>query len=336
MSEIFNHKNIDKNFEELYSDFEKKVTAPFSFAEKNKKDILEKISKLMHHFKAAYFDVKTKFQYVVRDDEKPYTSHVVWVLEIFMENFSGLEDNFEEKEFKTEEEVEKWLKLLEKEIDNYVAALYHDTIEDTDVTFEWLEESTCSENAFCVLLLSKEPIINFIEDKKEIKVIKKLKKRWILNKKGEKSDKLKKWKVKLNDEDKELLEKYEKIRKNYKKIRNKKYFEHFSSLENFREYAREIAKNNNMYFSEEKLETIIRRAILIKVCDRVHNLWNFEAWSKKRIRKKLEETKGLLNLAKEFDERAYKLLNGKIYEVEKNLEEEETKKRADKALKKPL
>lgn len=347
--EIYYQKIMDNTFW---------VLLPLIKDEKFKKEVEENIDNTLQTFNSAYWIVKEKFKYTERDSGERALNHMIWVTDEYIENFSKIKEKLEKRNLEKESWKEKAILLILNEIDKIITAFFHDIIEDTDISFEWLKTIIWEKNAFCVLLLTKEPFCNFIEDKKELEEIDKMKEIWLLNSKWELSDSFKKkiylkenptsnvekifmfWteNYEISDEEEILFERYKILKKKYKEKRNKAYFWHMDSLINLLHFTDdllekiELSKLKKNRLINDKIE-ILKNAIYVKISDRINNLRDISiAWSDnpERIEKKLKETEeSILKLAKETTPEAYEILKNMIVEIRKNLKEKEIKKIKD-------
>lgn len=93
------------------------------------------------------------------------------------------------------------------------------------------------------------------------------------------------------------------------------YFTRFHSLETLRGFIEMLVQEkwflvvkdwratnySKWEISQESIRNIAFKVALVKICDRIHNLWTMNGFKAKKIRKKIEETKTfLLDIAREL------------------------------------
>lgn len=349
------NENLGKENSEIYTKqraievFYNKIVEDFledflySINDENKREKIEKLftSKLTS-FNWTYWRVKDKFKYTPRDDWKRYFDHVVWVFKMYTKHFSNIKKDLEILDINwNENDLNKAILIILNEIDKVIIALEHDTLEDTDTTFEWLQEIHWSKIALSVALISKPPFTDFIEDEDDLLLLEEIRKVGILNSKSLLSDRFKrklyiekKWDelddfekiiifqgndYELTSLEKKYYEKYKVLEGKYKSKRNDFYFEKMKSFDSMLEYASEINKKNKLWLSEEELITCTKNSIYIKISDRIDNLSDIvNAWwdNPERIEKKLKETeKKLYPIAKEISDSAFKTLKYRVKEI---------------------
>lgn len=226
----------------------------------------EKLTKARDQFKAVYFKVKDLFNDSVRSDGTPYFYHLLETAYILLEE-SGLETLC---------------------IEDILIALLHDTIEDTNQDFNSLWRSLSSkwrEIAFWVHIISKPHFHTHIEDDDERSRYKNC-----LSEIGGNNIDLS-WNI-INESivDTDLVDQYNKLKEEYKPIRNKKHFENYVDYETFKVYAKEEAHHLSFSCSDEELDIICKRSLSVKFADRLHNLRTIDHLSNQRIFKKIHET----------------------------------------------
>lgn len=335
----------ERKIEVLYNEVKKAFLKDFleSITNEETRIRLQRMfSKSMNSFNWTYWRVKDKFKYTHRDDGKRYLEHVVWVFQIYANTFSNIKKDLEKLDVNNKQkDLIKAISIINNELDRVLIALDHDTIEDTDISFESLKEIHWNEIALAVFLISKPSYLDFIHEEKEKKIVKKLQKKGILNSKCLISDKIKaklfieknsktlskidkitifKWNdYKITKEEERGIKEYQKIKENNKPVRNYFYFKKMKSYKSMYKYATSLNKKYNLLLNKEKLERITKNAIYIKLSDRINNLSDMKiAWKDdpERIETKLIETeKKLLPIAKELNKKAYKVLKEKIEEV---------------------
>ncbi len=303
-------------------------------------EIYKKLMDRFFDFKRSFLSAKDKYKIDIRDNEEDAIYHQIWVLDIYFEIFSRLDDLSKSKK----SDLLEIVKEIINEINIAIIIMCHDLIEDKDITFESLKWEYSEQNALSVLLISKPSIIHFIESSEEKEFYKKLKKKWIINKNGKISEKIRKklhiikynldnlsaiaiyWSedYKLTKSEEKYYKEYEYFRKKYKKIRDDFYFENMKSLESMKNYALRLKKRFKMSLSNEELETACKNAIKVKICDRMQNLSSIvDAWkdTPERIEQKIEETeKKLLNIAREIWEVYYSKLKNYIDNTKSDFE----------------
>lgn len=86
-----------------------------------------------------------------------------------------------------------------------------------------------------------------------------------------------------------------------KETRNAEYFSRFAKLSMLRTYVEKIIKEKWLSYSSNQIRAITMKIAIIKLCDRIHNLWTMSHYNFIKIREKIDETqKYLLPLAKEI------------------------------------
>jgi hypothetical protein len=153
-----------------------------SYFESSKIGIMDQFRRKLQIINKTYWATKEQFKYTKRDSWERYFDHVSWVLDIYIKKISNLKNELAQLDNSKKEDCIKAIKLVQNEIELIATCLDHDTIEDTDISFQWLNEISWEKIAFTTLLLSKRPIWRFIINKEELKNIE-----WIDNEEGLKS-----------------------------------------------------------------------------------------------------------------------------------------------------
>lgn len=343
------YKKVLNNTIVLMSDF-----LGDSISEKTKNNILNQFSERLQLINKTYWVAKEKFKYTKRESWEKYFSHVSWVLNIYLEKLSTVKASLEKLDNTKKEDIKKALELIKNEVTIAATCLDHDSIEDTDVTYEWLKETSGKMVAFTTLLLSKNPFNKYIDNEDDLKEFQEIKKIWILNSKWLLSDEMKtkihieeniydeleKFSItdnyEITKEERDWISRYIILEKKYKEIRNNHYFEHIKSREAIEEYAKQLMEEKSINFSKEDFDTIIQNVILVKLADRIQNLEDIAtSWAKKpeKIEKKLIETeKYLLPLAKEVNEEVYNYMKSEIYRIRETMTKVNINNKIDNAL----
>lgn len=86
--------------------------------------------------------------------------------------------------------------------------------------------------------------------------------------------------------------------------RDIEYFSRFKSLKSLKRYITELIEEHEgstEWYSKQKIRDIAFKVWLIKICDRIHNLRTIENFKSKKIRAKIDETRGyILPIAREL------------------------------------
>ena len=177
------------------------------------------------------------------------------------------------------EVVNNVLDLPNPNTDKVLIAIAHDSIEDTNKTYESLEEDYWYKIALWVKAISKNPWEDYIDDK--------------------------------YDGSEEAIT----IVKNK---RNDEYFSHLSSFDEMSEYINWIAHSKWIKLSDEELIEITKNTLDVKFADRMHNLsTQWDPNDLHRVRKKLDETKKyFLKIAEEVNPVAFMKLQSLILQLE--------------------
>lgn len=259
------------------------------------------VEKKMQKFNMAYWSVKQLFQEIDRNNWNRYFDHIIWVLNLILE----------------ESENPTMLKVL--------ISLNHDIMEDTDISFQWLKEYYWEKVALWVLLISKKPFVNYIENEDDLLIFHKIRSSWILNDKWLLSDKFLRTKKyvphKLDEEELNQEKEYRKIEKKYKEKRNEDYFFHMVDFEIFYNNALELRTKYNIDLNNEEIRELCIETLEVKYFDRIDNLKTSEIYLKdnennrKKSYKKIEETKKYFyQISEEINPNINKII---IEEVEK-------------------
>ncbi len=261
---------------------------------------------LMQFFNWAYWTAKAKFQNITRNTWWRYFDHLIRVTHLMLQ------------------------KSTSPSLAKVLISMYHDIIEDTDISFFWIEETHgCSKVALWVELLSKDPFSNFIvpfsDDYKLFESIKQAwadHNKWILNRKNLLSDnfllrkqnhKKKYWENRLSWDEYNKLDWQEKekhispdewvaydnyrlLEKNpeYKNRRNEAFFWHMTDLETFYKHAKEISEKYGLRYTDKRIFKICLESLEVKFWDRIDNLQTSEIyheWNKKNLEKAYRKIK---------------------------------------------
>ncbi|MDD2870829.1 MAG: hypothetical protein PHS49_02465 [Candidatus Gracilibacteria bacterium] len=178
--------------------------------------------------------------------------------------------------------VDNVLDLPNPNIEKVLIAIAHDSIEDTNKTYEGLAEDYLYRIALAVQAISKNP-----------------------------------WNLYIEKVDKSITDE-KNIRKKAIDLRNEDYFGHLESFDNMLEHIRELALSKNIILSQDELKEITLNALDVKFADRIHNLstqWDPE--DSETVRRKVDETKKyFLEIAKEVNIDAYNKLQSEILKLE--------------------
>jgi len=221
--------------------------------------------------------------------------------------------------------VNNVLDLPNPTVEKVLIAIAHDSIEDTDKTFEWLNEDYKYKVALWVQAISKSPWEDYLTDE-------------------EKEEKLSlefaigsPWTKSLNSKAVKLLKE---IKDLWKDRRNDDYFWHLESIKKLSRHIVKIALDkwileyeykweeiskitldwNEMSKKEFKiiLQQITQDVLDVKLADRIHNLstqWNPK--DTKTVRRKVDETKEyFLEIAMKHNPEAYEKLQSLILKLE--------------------
>lgn len=218
---------------------------------------IEEFKGFVRKFTSLYYLMKDKFSEVERTSWERYFEHLRVV-------------------------VNNVLELPNPNTQKVLIAIAHDSIEDTNKTFEWLAEDYWYGVALAVEAISKES-----------------------------------WKKYQNFD---ITDDNERERE-AKRERNEDYFWHLESFETFKEHINKLALEQNIVLSGEELDEITRNALDVKFADRIHNLTTqWDPNDLKQVRKKVDETKRyFLKIAHETCIEAYNKLQSLILILEVKL-----------------
>lgn len=249
----------------------------------------------------TFSHVKKMFSWRERDNWEDAFIHQIEVVELLIQHSTDLT-------------FEKVLILLE-----------HDTIEDTDITISWMKESHKDYNiVFSVALMTKDPIIDFINNNEDKDILDQILQSWILNSKWNISDyfhdKLKS-NTPLTQVEKNAYPEYQDLAKTYKPIRNKIYSENMQTIERFLNHALRININHWFNMNLEQIQNNIINALECKLIDRLHwisTLWNCDT---DKIERKIKETLTYYKeIAIKFFPHLWKLIKVELERAKKILE----------------
>ncbi len=215
---------------------------------------VEEFKEFVRKFTSLYYLMKDKFADVERSSWERYFEHL-------------------------REVVNNVLDLPNPNTDKILIAIAHDSIEDTNKTFEWLAEDYWLDVALAVESISKMSVDDFM--------------------------------------DKSILDETER-KKQAKSKRNDAYFWHLTSFATFKKHIKEIAEGKWINLTDERLEQITRNALDVKFADRIHNLTTeWDPNNLEKVKRKLEETKKyFLNIAKEVNQVAYDKIQSLVLVLE--------------------
>lgn len=215
---------------------------------------IEDFKQFVREFTSIYYLMKAKFSEKERTTWERYFEHL-------------------------REVVNNVLTLPNPNIEKVLIAIAHDSIEDTNKTFEWLAEDYWYEVALAVEAISKKPWQYYIDEN-------------------------------IVDENER--------KKDAKEKRNSEYFWHLISFESMKKHINSTAKEKWIELTEDELITITYNALDVKFADRIHNLsTQWDPNDLKQVRKKVDETKKyFLWIAKETNKIAYDKLQSLILTLE--------------------
>jgi (p)ppGpp synthase/HD superfamily hydrolase len=235
------------------------------------------IWKLMEPINSIYTSVKMKTFWTYRENNERVLLHYRETAYIIIDNF-------------------KHLNLNKIQI-----SLLHDLIEDTNISFQTINELYWTQIALWIEAISKKPIFNFIDNKTEYK---KIIDSWIIDKHWDLTKKIKEnilfKKNKLSYLENNATKYFDKA----KEKRKIEYFSRFKSKDSMKKYIIQISKENQInWVNNEELNQIVLDVFDVKFADRIHNLktqWDPE--NIKKVRKKVKETQDyLLPIAKNIN-----------------------------------
>lgn len=218
---------------------------------------IEEFKQFVREFTSIYYLMKAKFSEVERTSWERYFEHL-------------------------REVVNNVLELPNPNIKKVLIAIAHDSIEDTNKTFEWLYEDYWFEVALSVEAISKKPWEDYFDY---------------------------------------TIEDYGKGKKQAKEKRNADYFWHLESFDSFKKNIKSIAESKFIELSDEELIEITKNALDVKFADRIHNLsTQWDPNDLYQVRKKVEETKKyFLWIAQETNIEVYSKLQSLILVLEVRL-----------------
>lgn len=214
------------------------------------------------------------------DEFKGFVRKFTSLYYLMKDKFSEVERSSWERYFEhLREVVNNVLALPNPNVTKVLIAIAHDSIEDTNKTFEWLSEDYGHGVALAVQAISKEP-----------------------------------WK---NYQDFHIENSEERVKK-AKKKRNEVYFWHLESLDTFTHHIADLAKQKWIELTQEELTQITKNALDVKFADRIHNLvTQWDPNDLEQVRKKVDETKKyFLEIAHETNKEAYDKIKGLILTLE--------------------
>ena len=215
---------------------------------------IEEFKKFVREFTSIYYLMKSKFSEVERTSWERYFEHL-------------------------REVVNNVLILPNPNTKKVLIATAHDSIEDTNKTFEWLNEDYWYGVALAVESISKKSWEDYIDET--------------------------------------ILDPVER-KKQAKKLRNAEYFWHLESFEKFKYHINSIAISKWINLTDNQLIEISQNALDVKFADRIHNLsTQWDPNDLEQVRKKVDETKKyFLWIAKENNTQAYNKLQSLILVLE--------------------
>lgn len=181
-----------------------------------------------------------------------------------------------------------------------LVALLHDSIEDTKLRFEKIQDIFWWEIALCVEFLSKKAFWKFIWTVESISeeesvihheqlgtIFQLLSAHWVTHE----------YQIDEDDIPYEVTSFWKTLKAPYKKAQQDEYFQKFSSRSTVRKELYTLAQKRNIALIPEKLEELEKIIITVKLSDRLHNLSTLT----ENHQKKIEETLNYLkNLIKEI------------------------------------
>lgn len=219
---------------------------------------IEEFKTFVREFTSLYYLLKNKFAEIERSTWERYFEHL-------------------------REVVNNVLKLPNPNTKKVLIAIAHDSIEDTNKTFEWLSEDYWYEVALAVQSISKDPWEKYQD-------------------------------VSIENEKERI--------KDAKNQRNAIYFWHLQSFEIFKIHIANLAKEKWIELTEEKLIEITRNALDVKFADRIHNLsTQWDPNDREQVRKKIAETNNFfLSIAQETNKEAYEQIKRLLLVLELRLQ----------------
>lgn len=260
----------------------------------------------MQYFNSAYWTVKRLFQNIERNNWYRYFNHIIWVLDLILERSKT------------------------PTLSKILITLNHDCLEDTDISFQTLKELYWEKVAFWVLLISKTPFYNYIEDKEDLEEIAFINESWILNDKFLLSDQFLRYKKynksKLTEYQLHNEWLYRDLEKVYKLKRNEDYFTHMLNFPTFYENALKLKKKYKLKLSDDEIRDVCIDSLEVKYFDRIDNLRDSEIYKidtpdfRKKAYRKIEETKKyFFNISKETHHYIHKMLVTETKKLEDHL-----------------
>jgi len=260
----------------------------------------EEVDDLMQIFNGSYWLVKAKFQYIERNTWWRYFDHIIRVTYLMLK------------------------KSKNPTFDKTLISMNHDIIEDTDITFQSLKDILSLEQvAFWVLLISKKPFWDFINNIKDYNTFQEIKNSWIINSKWFLSDAflidIKNNPDSINNEKTEFLKQYKKLFKKYKEKKNDFFFSHMKNYKTFYQHALSLKKEYWINLSNEEIEKIALETLEVKYWDRIDNLQTSEIYTDfnkenlEKAKRKLKETeKYFYEISKETHPYIHELIKSEI------------------------
>lgn len=206
------------------------------------------------NWEQVILDLIKGFSEIIRKDGTHYIDHLLQTLK----NTKKYDDSFD--------------------CDSILIALLHDSIEDTEETFESIRQKYWDTVALWVQALSKKAFWEYIpqwdsssnvwtEETKDFSFLKEEIEAHI-------------WKridhdFKLSDHlclPLDLRNKWEDYEEKYKKVRNKDYFSKFESLDSLKKSIINEAKINEIELSEWEIDLLTYKVATVKLADRLHNI----------------------------------------------------------------
>ena len=288
MKETYDLETVLKTFEWLVVEkwvdkIIKKSIKKIFWNEINDENINE-FKSFVRKFSALYNLMKEKFSKIYRKSWERYFEHL-------------------------REVVNNVLDLPNPNINKVLIALAHDSIEDTNKTYEWLEEDYWYEVAIWVQAISKGEWEDYLTED-ELNDLYSFK-FWAVSKLKKHSHKYKEYKKYAED-----------LEKKCKERRNDDYFSHLESFEKLSEHINNIAIEKTWtWMNKRELKILTQDVLDVKLADRIHNLTT--QWDPKdldKTRRKIDETKKyFLKIAEKHSPEAYKKLQSLILTLEVKL-----------------
>lgn len=215
---------------------------------------ISKFKSFVRDFTSLYYLMKSKFSEVYRSTGERYFEHL-------------------------REVVNNVLDLPHPNTEKVLIAIAHDSIEDTNKTFEWLNEDYGYSIALSVEAISKKPWEKYLVD---------------------------------------IVNPSEQAKKQAKENRNHDYFSHLTSFESMAAYIHRIALSKDIHLTKKELREITQNSLDVKFADRIHNLsTQWDPNDLDQVRKKVDETKKyFLPVARVTNPEAYEKLKSLILQLE--------------------